>query len=177
MKKDFNAYLSLIIVFLVCSIFLMLSGTNSYIIALSLVCFGIYLSLSSFLKLKKFKEAKLWSKASIKLLRSDIVQKEIPDKFLNLIYYYPRVEYIYKVDDIEYKNTSYALDLDSCFCKDSESCQKLIDEIKYVYYNPKNVTESAINTSISKKRKEHYIVLEISGILLLIVGLVVLFLV
>ncbi len=72
---------------------------------------------------------------------------------------------------INFALSSMIDNLDSHFSKKVHHCKKLIEKIDFAYYNPEKLNESYIDISISKKRKQHYISLEIGGMLLIFLAI------
>jgi hypothetical protein len=178
MEKDnasIYSFMGISIVIIVILVFLILFGISTIGVSIAFCFLGVYLFLTSYLKFQKIKEFQCWSKSNIEILNSEIIEKEIPDKFLNLIYYYPYIEYQYTVNGQKFHSNIYAFDIESYLCQEINECDDLIKQINEVYYNPKNYNEAYIKTSISTKRKQHFIALELGGIILIFLGIGILF--
>ena len=83
-------------------------------------------------------------------------------------YYYPHIEYKYSVDGIDYMCDSIGLySKDYRFYEASEAQNKLENiissKILIIFYNPREPSWGIIENGLSKKRKEHFLAIQLAA--------------
>ena len=141
-----------------------------FIISLTFAYFGLS-------KLFSYRGLKTWIKTSGTLLKSDIGLYNLSVGLYAppIPHYFPLTQYAYTYNDKKYENNVYAYDRKSIWTESKIDAETAINKLKketeiFIFVNPKNPCESAIDITISKKRLSHSYALLVTSLLILILG-------
>lgn len=95
-----------------------------------------------------------------------------------IILYYPKIQYKYTVKSKDYFSELISFDQSSIKYKDADELKDFLNTLISknsinVYYNPKKPSRSVVIRDLSKKRHQHFVVLFISGLIIIGVELFV----
>ena len=141
-----------------------------FVISFGLVFFG-YNQLNSYKKLNN------WVSVQGSLLQTKVGMYSVSESQYGAPtkYYYPMAHYSYNYEGSSYDNNEYAFDTESVSSTEKKKIENILaglsdQESIEVYLDPANPKESAINISISNKRKSHGYSLCVASLLIFLVG-------
>jgi len=128
----------------------------------------------------RLKESKTWKKVCADIYKVNILETLVASKSGSFYIYIPYVSYIYEIEGKFYKNDKillddeyiwdYSLDNDtsSKFHKPNEEFEKWTkDKTIEIFYNPKNLFDSAVDLDFSTGRKMYFKVITIFSFIML----------
>jgi Protein of unknown function (DUF3592) len=130
--------------------------------------------------LQKLSRVQSWPKISIRIEDSRIGEQLEVIKYARLTYYYPIIKYSYEDSGVEFSSERVAFDRKGIWTAKKDEANALLAELlntATAYVNPNDKKESVIVPVVSKTRRSHYQAMVISGALIVIVSLILIFVV
>ena len=162
------------------SVFLINDATEYILIFL--VFFSNAIMLFSYYYLSLSERMDNWSLVTGKVIDFSIKNVLHYEDTGKTILFSPSIRYEYVVNDRNYTSNIISFDENSIKYKDKAELKKFITQLIHkenvnVYYNQKTPSKSVLTRSLSRDRYQHFNVLFISGVLMIIIEVLIKFLV
>jgi hypothetical protein len=179
-EQDISSKYYLIIGFALLSFALLFIGTSSTMASIFFIFLGISLIFLNLRTINKHSDLNKWKKVDVDITAVDIVEKIEPDRFLDKVYYYPKVSFSYDYQNQTYWHGSFALDPKSFLFDEIESAETYLknklENCSNAYCNVNDPNQAYLEISLTSSRKYHFVTLIIAGLILCIIGIEVAFL-
>lgn len=127
--------------------------------------------------IKKARAVGDWVQTSATITNATVGQIEQPEVYVKIEYFFPKVNYSYKVGELIIESSQYCYDEKGWWSQDRKSVELLINNINknpntIAYYDPNEITCAVLARNVSKTRRAHYRGVLGAGIVVFMIGVV-----
>lgn len=155
-------------------------------LVLVLILFSILLLCFGAIPIIRYRKSEAWQKVDAKIISISESFKEVSSsEYQKIKYYYPIIEYEYNFGGTIYTSSQVSFDIKNVWVPEVDNCGAVSEKNVYfwrawesgsivnAFVNPSNPSQSCLIIDLSNSRKSHYLSLIVSGLLVLVVGVVV----